>query len=158
LITRNDLPRIDTTALSKRKNQRHGSVFEKYIEHGGTIETRPDCIGVRTAQRREHQLRGVDDEIHVAVDLGRADSGPDPDLAAVGALSPRIRCANEEIAMLGWALTFLLVAIIAAIFGFGVIVTTAAGIAQILFVIFIVLFLASLIYHPVSGRRPPPLP
>jgi len=61
--------------------------------------------------------------------------------------------------MLGWALTFLIVAIIAAIFGFGVIATAAAGIAQILFVVFIVLFLASLIYHVVSGRRsPPPLP
>lgn len=60
--------------------------------------------------------------------------------------------------MLGWALTFLLVAIIAALFGFGVIATAAAGIAQILFVIFIVLFLVSLIYHLVSGRRPPPLP
>jgi uncharacterized membrane protein YtjA (UPF0391 family) len=92
------------------------------------------------------------------VDLGRADSGADPDLAAVGTLSPRIRCANEEIAMLGWALTFLIVAIIAAIFGFGGIATTAAGIAQILFVIFIVLFLASMIYHLVSGRRRPPLP
>jgi uncharacterized membrane protein YtjA (UPF0391 family) len=57
--------------------------------------------------------------------------------------------------MLGWALTFLLVAIIAALFGFGVVATAAAGIAQILFVIFIVLFLASLIYHLVSGRRPP---
>ena len=60
--------------------------------------------------------------------------------------------------MLGWALTFLIVAIIAAIFGFGVIATTAAGIAQILFVIFIVLFLASLLYHLISGRRPPTLP
>jgi uncharacterized membrane protein YtjA (UPF0391 family) len=47
-------------------------------------------------------------------------------------------------------------AIIAAIFGFGGIATTAAGIAQILFVVFIVLFLASLIYHLISERRPPP--
>jgi uncharacterized membrane protein YtjA (UPF0391 family) len=91
------------------------------------------------------------------MDLGRADSGLDPDLAAVGALNPA-SCANQEVAMLGWALTFLIVAIIAAIFGFGGIATTAAGIAQILFVIFIVLFLASLLYHMVSGRRPPPLP
>ena len=61
--------------------------------------------------------------------------------------------------MLGWALTYLSVAILAAIFGFGGIATAAAGIAQLLFVIFIVLFLASLIYHLISGRRsPPPLP
>jgi uncharacterized membrane protein YtjA (UPF0391 family) len=92
------------------------------------------------------------------MDLGRADPGLDPDLAALGTLSPCIRRANQEVAMLGWALSFLIVAIIAAIFGFGVIATTAAGIAQILFVIFIVLFLASLIYHLISGRRAPPLP
>jgi uncharacterized membrane protein YtjA (UPF0391 family) len=92
------------------------------------------------------------------MDLGRADSGLDPDLADVGALTPCIHCANQEVAMLGWALTFLIVAIIAALFGFGGIATTAAGIAQILFVIFIVLFLASVIYHMISGRRPPPLP
>lgn len=60
--------------------------------------------------------------------------------------------------MLGWALTFLIVAIIAAIFGFGGIASTAAGIAQFLFVVFIVLFLASLLYHFISGRRPPPIP
>jgi uncharacterized membrane protein YtjA (UPF0391 family) len=92
------------------------------------------------------------------MDLRRADSGLDPDLAAVGTLNPCIHCANQEVAMLSWALTFLIVAIIAALFGFGGIATTAAGIAQILFVIFIVLFLASLIYHMISGRRPPHLP
>jgi len=47
--------------------------------------------------------------------------------------------------MLGWALGFFLIAIIAAIFGFGGIAAGAASIAQILFFIFVVLFLASLI-------------
>jgi uncharacterized membrane protein YtjA (UPF0391 family) len=36
--------------------------------------------------------------------------------------------------MLGWALTFLVIAIIAAIFGFGGIAGAAAGIAQVLFI------------------------
>ncbi|SPJ31814.1 unnamed protein product [Candidatus Protochlamydia amoebophila UWE25] len=35
--------------------------------------------------------------------------------------------------MLRWAITFLIIAIIAAIFGFGGIAATATGIAQILF-------------------------
>jgi uncharacterized membrane protein YtjA (UPF0391 family) len=94
------------------------------------------------------------DAIPVAVDFGCADSGVDLDLAAVGTLRGARR-SRQEVAMLGWALTFLIVAIIAAIFGFGGIATTAAGIAQILFVIFIVLFVASLIYHLLTGRSPP---
>ena len=47
--------------------------------------------------------------------------------------------------MLGWALTFLIVALIAAALGFGGIAGTSAGIAKILFLIFIVLFVGSLI-------------
>ena len=47
--------------------------------------------------------------------------------------------------MLGWTITFLIIAIIAAIFGFGGIAAGAAGIAKILFFVFLVLFLLSLI-------------
>lgn len=47
--------------------------------------------------------------------------------------------------MLGWALTFFIVAIIAAVFGFGGIASGAATIAKVLFFVFIVLFLLSLI-------------
>ena len=36
--------------------------------------------------------------------------------------------------MLGWAITFFIVALIAAVFGFGGIASASAGIAQILFV------------------------
>lgn len=56
--------------------------------------------------------------------------------------------------MLSWALTFLVIALIAGLFGFGVIESTAAGIAQILFFVFLVLFLVSLITG--SIRRPAP--
>jgi uncharacterized membrane protein YtjA (UPF0391 family) len=49
--------------------------------------------------------------------------------------------------MLNWALTFLLVALLAALFGFTGIALAAAGIAKILFFVFLVLFLASLIAH-----------
>ncbi len=47
--------------------------------------------------------------------------------------------------MLYWALMFLLVALVAAVFGFGGIASTAAGIAQILFVVALVLFVVSAI-------------
>ncbi len=47
--------------------------------------------------------------------------------------------------MLRWTITFLIIAIIAAVFGFGGIAESATGIAKILFFIFIVLFLLSLI-------------
>jgi uncharacterized membrane protein YtjA (UPF0391 family) len=45
--------------------------------------------------------------------------------------------------MLGWVLLFLIVAIIAAIFGFGGIAAGAVAIAKIIFWIFIVLFVIS---------------
>ncbi|WP_181702599.1 DUF1328 domain-containing protein [Chthonobacter albigriseus] len=57
--------------------------------------------------------------------------------------------------MLGWALTFLIIALIAAAFGFGGIAGTAVGIAKLIFFVAIVLFVISLIYGLVTGRRPP---
>ena len=56
--------------------------------------------------------------------------------------------------MLSWALTFLVVAIIAALFGFGGIASTASGIAQVLFVIFLALFLVSMLVGVLRGRPP----
>jgi uncharacterized membrane protein YtjA (UPF0391 family) len=55
--------------------------------------------------------------------------------------------------MLRWALLFLVVAIIAAVFGFGGIAADAAWIARALFVVFLILFVVSLIL----GRGAPPL-
>jgi uncharacterized membrane protein YtjA (UPF0391 family) len=49
--------------------------------------------------------------------------------------------------MLGYAITFLLVALLAGVLGFGVIAGTAAVIAKVLFIVFLVLFIASLIRH-----------
>lgn len=47
--------------------------------------------------------------------------------------------------MLSWALTFLVIALIAAVLGFGVVAGTAAMIARICFVVFLVLFVISLL-------------
>jgi uncharacterized membrane protein YtjA (UPF0391 family) len=46
--------------------------------------------------------------------------------------------------MLRWALTSLLIALVAAVFGFGGIALAAAGIARIPFFIFLILFVGSL--------------
>jgi uncharacterized membrane protein YtjA (UPF0391 family) len=53
--------------------------------------------------------------------------------------------------MLYWALVFLVVVIVAGLLGFGAVAFAAAGIAKILFFLFLVLFLVSLIMH--VGRR-----
>jgi len=45
--------------------------------------------------------------------------------------------------MLGYAITFFIIAIIAGVLGFGVIAGTAALIAKILFALFLVLFIAA---------------
>ena len=47
--------------------------------------------------------------------------------------------------MLSWAIGFLLVAVVAAVLGFGGIAMAFAGIAKILFFVFLVLFIFSLI-------------
>ncbi len=52
--------------------------------------------------------------------------------------------------MLRWTVIFLVIAIIAAIFGFGNIAEGAADIAKILFYIFVVLFVLSLIFGGVK--------
>lgn len=56
--------------------------------------------------------------------------------------------------MLGWAVTFFIVAIIAAVLGFGGIASASAGIAQILFFVFLALFVIALIANAVRGRAP----
>ncbi|MDP9170866.1 MAG: DUF1328 domain-containing protein [Acidobacteriota bacterium] len=53
--------------------------------------------------------------------------------------------------MLYWAFMFLVVAILAGIFGFGIAASAAAGIAKILFVLFLIGFVVSIIMH--MGKR-----
>lgn len=54
--------------------------------------------------------------------------------------------------MLNWAITFLVVAMIAAFFGFGGVAGTSMEFAKILFFLFIVLFVVSLLF---GWRKPP---
>ena len=56
--------------------------------------------------------------------------------------------------MLGWALTFLIVALIAAVLGFGGIAGLAVEIAKIIFFVAIILFVVSAIFGLMRGRSP----
>ena len=56
--------------------------------------------------------------------------------------------------MLGWALTFLIIALIAAVLGFGGIAGFAIEIAKIIFFVAIVLFVISAIFALIRGRSP----
>jgi uncharacterized membrane protein YtjA (UPF0391 family) len=60
--------------------------------------------------------------------------------------------------MLGYALTFLVVALIAGVLGFTTVAGAAMGIAKILFFVFLVLFVVSLVMHLVRGRGVGPGP
>lgn len=53
--------------------------------------------------------------------------------------------------MLSWAITFLIIALIAGLLGFTTIAGAAVGFAKIVFVVFLVLFVLSF----VMGRRAP---
>lgn len=54
--------------------------------------------------------------------------------------------------MLRWSLSFLILALIAGLFGFGGIASAAVGIAQILLFVFLLLFLVTLVAG--LARRP----
>jgi uncharacterized membrane protein YtjA (UPF0391 family) len=64
------------------------------------------------------------------------------------------RIQRRRFFMLSWALTFFIVAIIAAVLGFTTIAGAAAGIAKILFFIFLVLTLVALVAGALRGRPP----
>jgi len=55
--------------------------------------------------------------------------------------------------MLRWAIGFFVVALIAAVRGFGGLAVAAAGIAKFIFYVFVILFLASLLAHLLRGNR-----
>ena len=57
--------------------------------------------------------------------------------------------------MLRWALTFFIIALIAALLGFGNIAGASSGIAVTLFWVFVVLFVLSLLVSLVTGKRTP---
>ena len=57
--------------------------------------------------------------------------------------------------MLGWALLFLIVALVAGVLGFGGVAAISVDIARILFFVFLIAFAISLVVHLFRGRSPP---
>lgn len=57
--------------------------------------------------------------------------------------------------MLQWAITFLLIALAAAVFGFSGIAALSVEAARILFGVFIILFLVTAVMHILRGKAPP---
>ena len=55
--------------------------------------------------------------------------------------------------MLNYVITFFFLAVLASFLGFGGLASNFAEVAQFLAAIFVVLFVASLIYSLISGRR-----
>jgi len=61
---------------------------------------------------------------------------------------------QKEETMLGWAVTFLIVALVSAVLGFGGIAGLSLEIAKIIFFVAIVLFAIAAIVGLMRGRRP----
>jgi uncharacterized membrane protein YtjA (UPF0391 family) len=74
--------------------------------------------------------------------------------ALLSSAQQRCRCAAQhpERAMLHYAVIFFVIALIAALFGFGGIAAGASGIAQTLFFVFIVLAVITFVWNLVKGK------
>ncbi len=57
--------------------------------------------------------------------------------------------------MLNWAITFLIIALVAALLGFGGVAAISVEMARILFGVFIVLFLIAAVAHAARGKSLP---
>ncbi len=57
--------------------------------------------------------------------------------------------------MLRWAIIFLVIALVAAVFGFGGIAAFSMDAARLLFVVFIVLFVIAALMHILKGKGGP---
>jgi uncharacterized membrane protein YtjA (UPF0391 family) len=67
-------------------------------------------------------------------------------------IEARRRALEEEKVMLSWVVTFLIIALIAGVLGFGGIAGASVEIAKAIFFIAIVLFLISAVVGLVRGR------
>jgi uncharacterized membrane protein YtjA (UPF0391 family) len=67
-------------------------------------------------------------------------------------MAPRHPCRDEEPPVLHYAVVFFVIALIAALLGFGGIAAGAAGIAKILFIVFLVMALVSFLVG-ITRRR-----
>ena len=80
-----------------------------------------------------------------AADNARQQDNPSGPLIGTPFRTQRLNLTEARTAMLRYALIFFVVALIAALFGFGGIAAGATEIAKILFFVFVVLFVFSLV-------------
>jgi uncharacterized membrane protein YtjA (UPF0391 family) len=76
-------------------------------------------------------------------------------VSAVGRVSRRSKpkLKREVHVMLGWVVTFLIVALVAGVLGFGGVAGASIEIAKIIFFIAVVLFVVSAVVGVARGRR-----
>ena len=106
---------------------------------------------VTVAEAGRAQLGGGGARIVVERRHPPLQDGGDP----TGPSANSLHSASREAPMLRWALVFLVLALIAAALGFGGLAATSAGIAKLLFWVFIIIFAISLIAGVATGKRPP---
>jgi uncharacterized membrane protein YtjA (UPF0391 family) len=82
----------------------------------------------------------------MAARSGRSYSEAMPDATTRSLTAPVEPISIQEPPMLHYAVVFFVIALIAAVFGFGGIAASAAGIAKILFVVFAVMALVSFVF------------
>ena len=83
--------------------------------------------------------------------MGGAGLARRPRLRKHATVASNLQGRIPGVKMLYYAIVFFVIALVAALLGFGGVAVAFASIAKILFVVFLVLFLASLIMH--VGRR-----
>jgi uncharacterized membrane protein YtjA (UPF0391 family) len=106
-----------------------------------------------------HSPRQCRAEVKSSTTAGSCVANPTGTVLPTQAFSSQMRCQaaitfQGALIMFGWALTFLVVALIAAVLGFGGIAGFAVEIAKIIFFVAIVLFVVSAIIGLVRGRTP----
>jgi uncharacterized membrane protein YtjA (UPF0391 family) len=97
---------------------------------------------VRADGKRRSLSRSDSDNAHAGGVIRQQGWGAQPKLRGTGAGSVTRQPTSI---MLNYAVIFLIIAILAGVLGFGVVAGTAATIAKICFVVFLVLFLFSLL-------------
>jgi uncharacterized membrane protein YtjA (UPF0391 family) len=70
------------------------------------------------------------------------------------AAPPDERESNERLIMLNLVVTLLIIALIAAVLGFGGIAVVSVELAKVIFFVAILLFLIAAIFGALGGRRP----
>ena len=121
----------------------------------------------KIVRARRAALRVMEEPPNVAVNVAAERRFPAPrpkgttltvePAVSVGVVSPSsaVRRSDSEVTtMIGWAITFLIVALVAAIFGFGGIAGAAVDIAKLIFFVAIVLFAISAVIGLMRGRSP----